>query len=225
MTIGWSAPPGSPAPDRYDVVVSGSHEVIDSVLGATTTYQMTGLEPGTGYALQVVAYWGKDRSTYSSELIATTSNPPVADGRLSGSMPVRLAVTAATGGLDTGLTWPDSWTFTPSCASGPCPTVLDASFTPTGYETHPFGVTLNRAGATYTGTSAAHVSHCGPTGAEIDVTDTVTLNLTVRSAGMSGGEWLATAWDGTLTLDSPYTSVPGGYCPAYSVTTALSSSS
>ena len=223
VTLGWSVPAGEKTPSKYDVVVGGTHGVVGSVSGSTTSYQVTGLDPATSYAYQVVAYWGEEKSLYSAEVIATTTTPAVADARLAGDMPVQVTVTATSGGLTVGETWSDTFAFTPSCDSGPCATTLDGGVTPPGYNTHTFQVQLDRNGAGYSGTTTAHITHCGSPDNAVDVNDTVKVTLTVTSGAVSDGTWLAHAWNGTVEVDSPYTEVGNYYCDAQTITMSVSS--
>ncbi len=224
VTVRWSPPPASPAPDKYVVVVSGSNEAIGTVPGTHTSYQWKGLDPGTGYAIQVVAYWGHKHSAASAELIATT-NPTVAAARLSGSLPLRIKILTSGGGtLKVGKTWPDTWTFSPKCSTGPCNVALAGTLTPPGITVGSFRLTLQRDGAVYRGTTPAHITRCGIAPNIVDVQNTVTVRIRVKSADATDGAWLVSSWTGSLRLDSPYTSAGQYYCPAQSVTTSLTSS-
>jgi hypothetical protein len=138
-------------------------------------------------------------------------------------MPVQVTVTATTDGLNVGQAWGDTWTFTPGCAGGPCATTLDGGVTPGGFQTHNFSVNLDRNGAAYSGSTTAHITHCGPPGNQVDVNDTVTVNLTVTSGAVSDGTWLANAWNGTVEVQMPYTQVGNYYCDAQSITLSASS--
>jgi hypothetical protein len=91
VRVDWSAPPTGPEPGRYVIFQNG--QAIGSVLGGTTSYQATGLVPGTRYEYQVLAVRGQQRSALSAAAYATTLN------RLRASV----TITAVGGWVDTGL--------------------------------------------------------------------------------------------------------------------------
>ena len=45
----------------------------------------------------------------------------------------------------------------------------------------------------------------------------MTVQLTVNTAGVNAGTWVANSWIGTLEISSPYTEVGQYYCPAQTV--------
>jgi hypothetical protein len=224
VLVRWSPPPAAPAPDKYVIVVGGSREAIDTVPGTQTSYRWNGLNPGSGYALQVVAYWGSKHSAPSAELIATTRNASVAAARFSGSLPLRIKIVSSGGGtLKVGRAWPDTWTFSPKCATGPCNVALAGTLTPPGITVGSFRITLQRAGAVYRGTTNAHITRCGVAPNIVDVVNTVTVRIRVKAADATNGAWLVSSWAGSLRMDSPYTAAGQYYCPAQSVTASLTS--
>jgi hypothetical protein len=225
VTLQWSPPPNSPAPDLYQINANGAS--LGTVPGARTSYRATDLNPGTAYRFQVVAVWGQQQSEPTPALLATTRALPLSAARLSGTgVPVQIKIVSnAPGATPTvGTTWGDTWTFTPQCTTGPCDVVLRGSLSP-GDVVHPFRVLLARAGAVYSGQTTAHLSHCGTQqGGSTDVNDSVTVRITVRSAAARGGVWLVSRWVGTLTDFSPRVDVGGGYyCAPYTTTASLSS--
>jgi hypothetical protein len=222
VTLRWSPPPNSPAPDKYEIIRSTFDNALGTVPASQTSYQVTNLDPASYYSFEVVAYWGAQRSEPSVAVVAHTDTPPVADARLSGSLPVQINILESQSNIK-GMTWSDTWTFSPACNTGPCAVVLDAALDPPGFTAHPFKITLNRNGAVYTGQTTAHTSHCTVGSDKVDVQDTLTVTITVNSAGTTGGAWHATAWTGSLRQDSPYTATASGYCPASSTTASLTS--
>ena len=224
VTIQWSAPPDSPTPDKYDIVAADDTSTIDTVPGSQTSYVMTDLDPASSYDLQVIAYWGDKQSEPSAQVTATTATPAVSAARLSGSSDLQIKVASSGGGsLTTGMSWSDSWTFTPACSTGPCTTALAGDVTPPNFATHNFQLNLTRNGATYTGKTIAHITHCGVAPNVVDVKDTVTVTITVKSGNADTGEWLASSWAGTLRIDAPYTDAGQYYCPAQTTTASLTS--
>ena len=224
VTFQWSAPPDSPTPDTYNIIAAGDGSTIDSVPGSQTTYKLTGLDPASSYDFQVVAFWGDKHSAPSAELTATTATPAVSAARLSGSPDLQIKILTTGGGsLTTGMSWSDSWTFTPACSTGPCATALAGDIAPPGFATHTFKLNLARNGAVYTGKTVAHITHCGVEPNVVDVKDTVTVSITVKSGNADTGEWLASSWVGTLRIDAPYADAGQYYCPAQSTTASLSS--
>ncbi len=209
----WSPPPTSPVPDRYLVFRDGT--VIARIPGRKTSFKNGGLLPGTLYRYQVAAEWRGGWSHPSAALTVTTLTPPLSTARLDGPWTVRLKVTSTGGGdLKVGDSWTEGWRFAPKCRTGACTVVLTGSI-----YAHDFTVTMARAGAVYSGSTSAHITHCGPvSGVKMSVQNTITLKLGVQSALMSGGAWLARSWAGTMVLYSPSTVVLYPYyCPAQSV--------
>jgi Fibronectin type III domain len=226
----WSPSPNGPVPDRYLIFGEGANVV--TLPGTTTSYNATGLVPDTTYTFQVAAMWGGQQSDWSSVLVVSTLTPPISAARLLGPWSTQYKIikmwSAETGGsggtFSVGQGWTDSWSFSPKCAAGPCAVVLSGVFTgPGNYAAMPFTVTLARAGAVYTGTTAAHITSCGQ-GTGVPVHNTLTFRITVSKAGVADGTWTASSWDGTMVLSSPYTSAGAYYCPAQSLTAALSGS-
>ncbi len=211
VTVRWTPPANSPAPDRYEVLRDG--DVIHAVENTTMVYKDTGLGPATAYGYQVVAKWGENRSDPSPTLTLRTATPSLSAARLTGSsLPVKSTVTNVVGitNLNKGLTWTNNWDLTARCATGPCDVQVAGDITPPNFKPGTFNVRLTRRGAVYTGATTARLTKCG----DIDVTDTVTFRIVVKSAGTEGKEWLAKTWTGTIRVDSPFTNAGGGFfCP------------
>ena len=220
IRIAWTLATGGTTPDRYLIERNGSE--VGSVPGNATSYLDSGLVPATTYRYTVTAQAGNARSAASSELVVRTLVPAVSDARLQGTFPVSLRITQSAGGTPTvGTVLDTSWSFTPTCATGPCTAVLNGNVGGGGYIPHLFTATLTRSGAVYTGTTTAHLSQCG----SIDLQNSISIRLTVNQAGLSNGAWAAKAFDGSMTWSSPYTSAGGSlYCPAQSKTAAISAS-
>jgi hypothetical protein len=222
LTLAWEPPPGSPQPDSYGIVVSGSGDLVKTVAGTQNDAKVTGLNPATEYAFQVVAIWGTSQSSPSLDASARTRVPSVKSARLAGTLPLRIKVTSTTlGTLKHGLTWTDSWTFKPVCDSGACNTVLKGEITPPGVSTHTFKMTLHRSGAVYTGQNHAQITVCGQPPIVKKVTNTVIVRIRVTSGHLVNGVWRADSWTGTLWLKSPYTTAGLYYCPVQTVTMSL----
>jgi chitodextrinase len=218
VNLRWSAPAADRAPDRYAIVRDGV--TIGSVAGTALSYRDTGLRPATAYTYSVAALWGGHRSAPSSALVVRTITPPPSAARLQGSWGVRMKVVNAGGGsLSLGATLFSTWLFQPQCASGACNTRLGGDIGGDGYISHYFRMMLAKNGAVYTGTTQAHVTHCGGQ----NVRNTVTARIRVRQGSTNGADWVASRWNGTVTVSSPYTAVSGNrYCPAQSFTLSLS---
>lgn len=210
-TIGWTAPADAPSPHRYILLLDGRETTTYIGLSPATQAQVTGLRFGTGYTIQLRAAWVRGGTSQpSAALEISTPNPPVSEARLDGSagVPVRFTVRSSNWkNLPVGKVFTDSWTLTPTCATGPCPVTLDASFHSSGHGVR-FRLLLARNGAVYSGSTRASVATCWGKQA----TSTITVTITVRAA--AGPQWLASAWNGTIESRNPYLSRGRRYCPA-----------
>jgi chitodextrinase len=226
VTLQWSAPTSGPPPDGYAVVRDGTE--VTTVSGSALSYTDRRLTPATTYAYTVLTVKDGVRSDPPATLRLTTKTPPVASAHLSGSWPVKGEVTKASGTITLGgsaavgqtFTW--NWEFASKCSVGPCPAVVSGVFA-----SHPFTVTITPSNGTYKGSTTVHLSHCQGLTGEVDVKNTIRLNLTVGTAALVNNVWSVTSWKGTLTVTSPYTA--GGssgttrsYCPASSLTASIS---
>jgi chitodextrinase len=206
--VNWSAPKDSPAPDGYEILRDGS--VVKAVDSKTTTYNDTGLSPATAYSYQVVARWGENWSDPTTPVAVKTVTPSLSAARLAGSsVAVKFVITNvnAITNLNKGLTWTNYWDLTPRCKSGACDVQVVGEVTPPGFKTGTFRGVLSRRGALYTGSTTAQLSECG----DVQVTDVLTIRITVKSAGVDDKEWLAKTWAGTVVVDSPPASAGGGF--------------
>lgn len=224
ISFRWAAPADAPAPDEYVILRDGSN--IGSVSGTTTSYKDTALSPMTAYEYEVAAVWSGHRSNASDALKVSTAKPSVASARVSGTYDVRIRIKTSGGGdLRPGLAWNDSWSFAPKCSSGPCSVTLEGEISPGGFSSHGFTVTLNRyPGGIYTGTTRAHITHCGVKPLVVDVTNTISVRLKVTGGEMSSDVWTATTMSGSMSMNAPYVSAGAYYCPAQGVSTSLSAS-
>ncbi len=213
----WSRPPSSPVPDGYVIVRNGT--TVGRVPGTTRSYKDRRLAPASAFRYRVKAVWGSRRSAPSAVLRVRTLAPPVSAARLPGSWPVRIKVTSTGGGtIEVGDTSTETWRFHQKCRAGACAVVVSGAFS-----SHDFNMTLTQSGADYSGTTHAHIVHCGSSAlSATDVQNTLTLRITVKKGQARKREWVATSWVGSMEVYSPYTSAGGGYyCPAQSVGTSL----
>lgn len=217
VALHWSGPATGPVPDRYAIFRNGG--MIGSVPGTVTAYRDTGLAPATEYAYRVAAVRAGHRSAPSSVLAVKTLIPPISAARFQGPWDVDMKIVRGGGEL-TGIPrdgWAESWLTSPKCAAGPCAVVLTGAI-----NGHNFRVTLNRAGAVYTGTTKADVFPCGSGAGAFPLRHTLTFRIKIASAQVANGSWVASTWGGTVVMVTPYTSSGDYYCPAHSVTASLS---
>jgi hypothetical protein len=213
VTLSWTAPADSPAPDEYVIVVDG--KVVASISGnpssGAPTYQARNLHFGTLYGIQVKAVWrAGGRSQPSPTLQITTPNPPLTDARLEDAAAVvQFKMTSsAWPDMPVGKTFTGTWALKPTCATGPCNVLLTGTFS-TKPNAVVFQMTLARHGATYSGQTTANISKCGG----VTMKSKVVVTLTVETA--AGPEWNADRWTGTIESRSSYTKAGGNYyCPA-----------
>ncbi len=87
----WSPSPQGPQPDQY-TVYDGTNS-LGTVTGATRSYTLTGLTPGSDHQLTVTAQWGSATSSPSTSLDAPPLDPP-----LDGSAPVQFKAVSVPSG-------------------------------------------------------------------------------------------------------------------------------
>lgn len=224
VLVEWGYPTGL-TPEKFIVLRDGDE--VATLPATARAHVDKALAPATTYAYSVLALSGGQRSEETATVKATTRTPPVTDARLKGSYDVDGKITKSTAGITLGSAAAlgqeigSTWTFTPKCTTGACDTALSGRLAG-----HPFTMTLVRSGAVYSGSTKAHISHCEGLTGEIPVTNTITLQLTVRSAELSSKVWLADTWAATLRVTSPYTSAGTSgstryYCPSGSLTVSL----
>lgn len=209
VTFHWSRPAAGAAPDRYLILRDG--KLIGAVPGTVRSYQGTGLAPDTAYQYRVAAVRGGKRSALSSVLTVTTSTPPVSAARLlQGPWTVDIRVVRGRAAISGSKAWTEVWLATPKCPAGPCDVKL-AGATSRHYK---FKVTLTRTGAVYRGKTKATVFPCGIGSVSFPIHSTLTFRLTIHSAQVDNGAWVAGTWAGTMDVSSPYTSSGNYYCTA-----------
>lgn len=213
----WARPATGPPPDRYQILHDG--KVIGSVPGTVTSYRVAGLAPDTAYQYRVAAVRGGKRSVLSAVLVVHTSIPPLSAARLQGAWTVHLKIVRGASSLTGHKNWEESWLASPGCATGPCDVRLSGSL-----NGHTFSTTLSRAGAAYRGTVVGNVFPCGSGSSSFAVRSTAKIKLSVVTARVDGGAWIASSWAGTMAVKSPYTASGSFYCPASQRTATLSGS-
>jgi Fibronectin type III domain/Protein of unknown function (DUF2510) len=213
----WSGPAAGPPPDRYQILHDA--KVIGSVPGTVTSYQVAGLAPATAYQYRVAAVRGGKRSALSAVLVVHTSIPPLSAARLQGAWTVHLKMVRGASTLTGHKNWDESWLGSPACVTGPCDVRLSGSL-----NGHAFRTTLSRAGAAYQGTVVGNVFPCGSGSGSFAVRSTAKIQLSVITARVGNGAWIASSWAGTMVVNSPYTASGSFYCPASQRTATLSGS-
>jgi Protein of unknown function (DUF2510)/Fibronectin type III domain len=213
----WARPATGPPPGRYQILHDG--KVIGSVPGTVTSYRVAGLAPDTSYQYRVAAVRGGKRSALSAVLAVHTSIPPLAAARLQGAWTVHLKIVRGASSLTGHKNWEESWLASPGCATGPCAVRLSGSL-----NGHAFSTTLSRAGAAYQGRVVGDVFPCGSGSGSFAVRSTAKIQLSVITARVDNGAWIASSWAGTMVVNSPYTSSGSFYCPATQRTATLSGS-
>jgi Fibronectin type III domain len=203
----WTPSPKAPAPSEYVIYSAGTSIAV--VPGTITSYNVTGLKPGTANQYQVVAKWGNQASSPTATLDAPTLLPP-----LQGSVPVHVTTTSTPGSgasLHVGEKWDDSWTFSSNCTSSKCTLTTNAEFAAPGFASQPFTMILTGSGSGYAGSAHADVTKCG----SINVHNTVTLHITPDKGAVTNGGW--NSWSGTMVLSSPYVMASSTtFCPVQS---------
>ena len=199
----WSPSPQGPEPDHYTVYDGTT--ALGTVTGATDSYTLTGLTPGSGHQLTVTAQWGSATSAPATALSAPALFPP-----LDGSVPVQfktVSIPSGSVGISVGQHWGDTWQFSSTCSASSCTLTDSGEFAPPDIRGGTFTVKLSASGGRYSGSTTAKLTECGST----SLTDTVTLSLAANSGGVSHGSW--TAWQGTMQLSEPYAQVSStSYC-------------
>jgi hypothetical protein len=215
----WSDPASGPPPDKYQILSSG--KVVGSVPGTVTSYRVGGLAPATAYQYRVAALRGSKRSAPSAVLTVNTTAPPVSAARWQGHWSVNIKIVKGADALrgKGAKGWVESWRASPQCPTGPCTVQLTGDL-----NRHPITATLTRAGAVYTGKTKADIFKCGKPVDSVPIHSTLTIQVTLSGGQPSGHAWVASAWDGHMVIDSPYTSTSTFYCNAFTLSTSLSGS-
>ncbi len=220
-TVTWSAPAEGTPPESY--VVFRGDQLVGTVSANKTSYVDKGLAPAGRYSYSVAAVWGDESAMlYSTEPISVrTGTPTLASARLSGTWTVVTSIVRSGGGsVSVGDRFTDTWRFRPTCRDGACDVRVIGAIGGSSYTAHTFRMDLERgAGGVYTGSTTAHLTHCGAFPNQIDVRNTVQVRVTIRKGRLQDGTWSASRWQGTMTVTSPYVqATPTTYCPAQSFT-------
>jgi Fibronectin type III domain len=213
----WSDPASGPQPDKYQILSSG--KVVGTVAGDVTSYRVGGLAPDTAYQYRLAALRDGKRSPLSAVVTVNTAAPPVSAARWQGHWSVNIKIVKGSGALrgKGAKGWVEAWQASPRCTAGPCAVQLTGDL-----NRHPIKATLTRAGAVYTGKTKASLFPCGKPADAVPIRSTLTIQVTLRGAQPNGRAWVASAWDGHMVIDSPYTSTSTFYCNAFTLTTSLS---
>jgi hypothetical protein len=203
----WSNPPTGPLPDKYLILNNG--KVIGTVAGTVTSYEAKGLAPDTPYQYRIVAERGGKRSVKSSVIMLRTAIPPISAARWQGTWTVSAKFTHGANTIHGATSFTDTWQASPSCTTGPCDVRLSVTL-----NGHSFKLTLARNGARYKGTIQRNVFPCGSGSTQFAVRSTLTFRISMTTAQVTGGAWLATAWNGSIAVNSPYTAQGNLYCPS-----------
>jgi hypothetical protein len=85
-----------------------------------------------------------------------------------------------------------------------------------------FKVTMARSGAGYRGSIQRNVFPCGKGSTQFPVRSTLVFRITLTTAHVNNGAWLASAWHGTVDVASPFTSQGIYFCPSAHQTVVVS---
>lgn len=187
----------------YSFVRTGRPAVYESrPVGATLSTSWLS-KPGT-YYWQAYRIAGRDGCVESAvRSLQVIPKPPLALGeaRIEGKFDVVSQITAVNGfGSKVGDTSKVTYTFEPSCASGPCDVTL--SFGVSGGlvpVVKTVQIPLTRADSIYTGSGPATLSRCS----FLDVTGTLEVRLEVGSGAWVGSGWRATSVVGHERYSTP----------------------
>jgi Fibronectin type III domain len=218
VTLGWSAPSGGPAPDKYEIVENG--RVIGSVASTVTTERIIDLSPATSYQYQVIAVSGGKTSQPSAELTARTVTPPLSAARLQNSYTTNFNVVKADPKdylfHNVGKQWTNTWTFTPNCSAGACKSIgLTGKIMKFSFST-----TLSWDGKLYYGTAAPVLGYCANNTA-YPIHYQLRIGVKATAAAPSGTNWAATKWTGVILGVLPYTPAGSTYCARHAFQSGL----
>ena len=197
VTLDWSSPASGPLPGSYEILLNGTP--FATVPGDVNHFDAGNLWPATKYDFRVIAYRGHVRSRSSHDLYIATSTPPLSAAVFASSPTVN--ETLKSGGSEftysknDGDTWPDSWTFTSNCTTGPCPATLDGAV-----DGEQFTATLTAsANGDYTGSVAVNDYFvCGSNTTDY-LDSTLSVQLTPAAASPSGTTWAVSKFSGSMT--------------------------
>jgi hypothetical protein len=202
IEIGWAGNADGPKPGTFQIFKDGKQ--VTSVPGTATSYEVTGLSPGTAYQFIVIAVIGDVRSAPSSTITVSTD---VSSPSLVAAAPLSwdgIVVSHETASSDSyfepvGATWDDNWDLNSNCGAKPCATTLVGSV-----DDWQFNAVLSRNGAVYSGSATVN-GDWDCTGNPLYLNGTLHITLTGKTAGTpySHKQQSITSFTGTMTLDIP----------------------
>jgi chitodextrinase len=196
ISLGWSNPSSGPPPDKYVILRNGA--VAATVPGNVNHFKDSGLAPETTYDFRVIAYRGRARSQASHNVYVATQTPPLSEAVFNSSFLVNEKIEAGASsvqGDSQGDVWVDQWSFTSSCALGPCATQLSGEI-----DGQSFTSQLKPAGGgSYSGT--AQINDYYYCGSNVNNNEGSTLYITVNPAAARpvGNRWEASKLTGGIT--------------------------
>lgn len=196
ISLGWSNPSSGPLPDKYVILRNGA--VAATVPGNVNHFKDSGLAPETTYDFRVIAYRGRARSQASHNVYVATQTPPLSEAVFNSFFLVNEKIEAGASsvqGDSQGDVWVDQWTFTSSCALGPCATQLSGEI-----DGQSFTSQLKPAGGgSYSGT--AEINDYYYCGTNVNNNEGSTLYITVNPAAAHpvGNRWEASKLTGGIT--------------------------
>jgi hypothetical protein len=118
VALTWSQPPRGGSVRNYGVYRNGS--LLAQVPG--TTYQDTGVSPGTTYTYEIRAFPSTGTGYAATRVAVETPLPPKADARVEGRFRVHFRGVSSRGYKPSvaGNTFTETFVFNPVCTSGPC---------------------------------------------------------------------------------------------------------
>jgi hypothetical protein len=202
VTLTWSRPSSGDPPDRYVILRDGEE------IGRTNrlTFTDEGVTWGSSHVYRVRSIAQGEFSKASEVERAATPNPPLSEARLEGDATTSMNTVLAQPFLSPASQWDHSatWTFMPSCGSGPC----SVSWTASHGRFSATGGTLDRSASAYSATDQSPLRN--NTCNNRSVPTIVTLAIRVTGAAKIGQEWRATGFSGTMTEFSNWPAACGG---------------
>jgi hypothetical protein len=196
----------------YQITEDGNHLV--KVPGTVTTYAVTNLPLDDGtHQYSVYALWSGNQSDTAPFVNAQTRHTPLDANYLVNYRTVR----SSDPSLVIGAEYPNTWTFSPSCAGNICEESLKAG-APVPFPLYAIGgsplftVNLKLSSGHYVGTAKEPLFACDVaySGMPED-----TVRVDIAPARVTEGRW--SAFKGTVDVIMPrkrYYSIPNEYCPA-----------
>jgi hypothetical protein len=183
--LSWTLPAGA---DVDGFVVTRDGDEIALLTGTATRYDDNDVSPPGYHVYSVEATSGHQRSQ-AAMADARLSVPQLAAARLDGYFNIRLTVTSSSG-YSGDLPKGAGWHFRPRCRHGACDVIWSDN------ASHTMHARGSRHGARYIiSYSGYHFTSCNGAHA----TSVLHITLRVTKARVSGGEWLASRVQGTMT--------------------------